>query len=306
VGLYDRDYVRDEYDQQGRGFSMPSAQSVTVALIAVNVAIFLVNFFSITDAYPKGLLNYWLRVTNVTATHPWLWFQFLTYGFAHDGPGHIFYNMLGLFFLGRAVEESLGPREYLRFYLIALLVGSLSWAAGLAIFYHQVFLNGFNGHPIGLLGASGAVSAVVMLFILRNPQATLVMFPIPIPVKAWVVGALMIVGNVYLSFENTSHVAWSVHLAGIAFAFFYFRGHWNFGYLDFGGWYQRLSQKAKSRSRPKLRVHRPAEDDEPTNLADEADRILDKISKHGESSLTKQEHRLMEIYSRKLRERRKE
>ena len=67
----------------------------------------------------------------------------------------------------------------------------------------------------------------------------------------------------------------------------------------------RLSQKAKSFSRPKLRIRKPA-DEEPTNLADEADRILDKISKHGEGSLTKREVRLMQIYSEKLRKRKKE
>jgi hypothetical protein len=148
-----------------------------------------------------------------------------------------------------------------------------------------------------------------MLFILRNPKATLIMFPIPIPIKAWVVGVLMIVFNISLSFQSptdSTHVAWSVHLAGIAFAFLYFRGNWNFGFLDFSGLFQRLSQKATSRSRPKLRVHHPSADDEPTNLADEADRILDKISKNGESSLTKQERRLMEIYSQKLRERKKD
>jgi membrane associated rhomboid family serine protease len=305
VGLHDRDYLRDEYDQERRGFSMPSPQSMTVALVVINVALFLFNFFSITNAHKDGWLNDWLSATNFTAMRPWLWFQFLTYGFAHASPGHIFFNMLALWFLGRSVEEMYGPREYLRFYLIALLIGSLSWAVGLALFHHDEFLYGILGRPITLLGASGAVSAVVMLFILRNPHATLMMFPIPVPIKAWVVGVLMIVGNVALSLQDTTHIAWGVHLAGIVFAYLYFRRNWNFGFLDFRGMSGRLSQKAKSFTRPKLRIHKPA-DDEPTNLADEADRILDKISKHGEGSLTKQEVRLMQIYSEKLRKRRKD
>ena len=202
VGLEDRDYLRDEYDQERRGFSMPSPQSVTVALIIINVALYLFNFFSITKAHPDGWLNDLLSISNLTVMRPWLWFQFLTYGFAHASPGHIFFNMLALWFLGRSVEEMIGQREYLRFYLIAMVLGSIIWAIGLVIFNRDAVFHSIPGRPSDVLfGASGAISAVVMLFILRNPHATLVMFPIPIPIKAWVVGVMMIVGNISLSFQ---------------------------------------------------------------------------------------------------------
>lgn len=45
-------------------------------------------------------------------------FQFLTYMFAHGGFGHIFFNMLGLFFLGPLLEQFWGPKRFLTFYLI--------------------------------------------------------------------------------------------------------------------------------------------------------------------------------------------
>jgi membrane associated rhomboid family serine protease len=305
LGIYDRDYLRDEYEQERRGSPFPAVQSMTVALIIANVALFLLNYLFSPPQNPDdlGWLTEHLSVSNYTIVRPWLWWQFITYGFAHASMGHIFFNMLGLFFLGRTVEEMYGQKEYLRFYLTAILVCSLIWAVGMMIFDPLLVFR--VDKPVSiLLGASGAVSAVVMLFIFRNPQATLLMFPIPIPIKAWVVGVLMIAGNIYLSFQSPkdgSHIAWSVHLAGIAFAYFYFRGRWNLGNV-----LQGLRQLPKFLTRPKLRVHQPGDDSEPLDLIEEMDRILDKINRQGESSLTKQERRLLEIASRELRKRRKE
>lgn len=282
---------------------------MTVALIIANVALFLLNFLFFPPNNPKdpndlGWLTEHLSISNYTIARPWLWWQFIAYGFAHASMGHIFFNMLGLFFLGRTVEEMYGQKEYLRFYMTAILACSLIWAVGMMIFDPLLVFRADKPISI-LLGASGAVSAVVMLFIFRNPQATMLMFPIPIPIKAWVVGVLMIAGNIGLSFQSPkdgSHIAWSVHLTGIAFAYLYFRGRWNLGNL-----FQGLRRLPKYLSRPKLRVHQPkADDSEPLDLIDEVDRILDKINQQGESSLTKQERRLLEIASRELRKRRKE
>jgi membrane associated rhomboid family serine protease len=304
VGLYDRDYLRDEYEQQRRGFSFTAPQSMTLALIIVNVVVFLLNFLTQTDLYPQGWLNEQLSVSNLTALRPWLWWQFLTYGFAHATPMHIIFNMMGLWFLGRTVEQMYGQKEYLRFYLITLVVCSIFWAVCLMIFQPFAVFH-LNLPLLKLLGASGAVSGVVMLFILRNPQATLMMFPLPIPIKAWVVGVLMILMNIGLAFDTPhsgEQVAWSVHLAGIAFSYLYFRGQWNFSNL-----FQSLTLKPKFLSRPKLRIHKPeVEDSEPLDLNDEVDRILDKIHQHGESSLTKQERRMLEIASKKYQKRKKE
>jgi membrane associated rhomboid family serine protease len=304
LGIYDRDYLRDEYEQQRRGFSLSTPQSMTVALIIVNMALFLLNFIFFSpdknNPHDLGWLTEKLSASNLTLMRPWLWWQFFTYGFVHASPAHIFFNMLELWFLGRAVEEMYGQKEYLRIYLAMIVAGSLVWAVSMAIFLPaEVFHAQVPGEV--LLGASGAVTGVVMLFILRNPRATLVLFPIPIPIKAWVVGALLIVSNVLGAISQFGYIAWDVHLAGIAFAYFYFRGQWNLGNL-----FQAVLQKPKFLSRPKLRVHKPDDDSEPLDLADEVDRILDKIHQHGESSLTKQERRLLEIASRKYQKRRKE
>jgi hypothetical protein len=155
-----------------------------------------------------------------------------------------------------------------------------------------------------LVGASGAVSAVCMLFVLRNPHETLIMLPIPIPVKAWVMGVFMILSNVMISLnltDDTQNIAWGVHLTGIAFAFLYFRFHWHLGNM-FGRWF-RVPQFL---TRPRLRVHRPADGDlEPLDMSEEVDRILDKIHQHGEGSLTTKERRMLEIASKEYQKRKK-
>ena len=275
---------------------------MTVALIIVNVALFLLNYiFSPPDKnipHDLGSLTTMLAASNETLTHPWLWWQFLTYGFVHASLQHILLNMLQLFFLGKYVEDLYGKWEFLRLYVAMLLAGSVVWAAGEIIFQRSV-----PGLHL-TLGASGAVCGVVMLFVLNYPDAKLVLFPIPIPMKAWVMGVLLIIMNVGLAIVPSSYggnIAWNVHLAGIAFAYLYFRGHWNLGHL-----FHTLAQKPKFISRPKLRVHAPEEDSEPLDLNDEVDRILDKINQQGEKSLTKQERRLLEIASRKYQKRKKE
>jgi membrane associated rhomboid family serine protease len=296
LGLYDRGYYRDEYEQERRGFSLSSPRSMTIALIVVNVALYLLNalFFPKGSANPDWLSNL-LSVSNLTLSHPWLWWQFLAYGFVHANPQHIFFNMLGLFFLGTAVEEVYGQKEYLRIYLAMIVTGSLVWTLNMLLVYRSAFFE----LPLTLMGASGAVTGIIMLFILRNPQTTLMLWPIPIPVKAWILGVILLVSNILGAVTMFGHIAWSVHLAGIAFAYIYFRRKWHLGDM-----FQSLLKKPKFLFRPKLRVHVPEEEHEPLDLKDEADLILEKIHKYGESSLTKEERRILENYSRRLRNRR--
>ena len=52
-------------------------------------------------------------------------YQFFTYMFAHGGFGHIFFNMLGLFFLGPLLEQFWGPKKFIAFYLVTGLGAGL-------------------------------------------------------------------------------------------------------------------------------------------------------------------------------------
>jgi hypothetical protein len=128
------------------------------------------------------------------------------------------------------------------------------------------------------------------------------MFVIPMP--AWVLGVLMVLADMLGGIGATAgqNIAYEVHLAGAAFAFLYYRQRWNFGRLLPG----RLSWPWL-RSRPSLRIHQPGADkpdSESENREQEVDRILEKIHREGEGSLTRKERRTLETASREYQKRR--
>jgi len=285
MGIYDRDYYRGD-PRPGPSVTLRAPTTIVGALILINVAVFFAN----------GLLTgrsneiaYWLSAHGDTLTKPWMWWQLLTYGFVHSPSDlkHIIFNMLGLFFLGRAVEMHYGRAEFLRLYLAMLVVGSLVWVLG-----NQ------NSPHAALMGASGAVTGVVVLFALNFPHQTLLLFFV-LPVPAWLVGVLVVVSDALgaMGRESSGNIAYGVHLAGAAFAFLYFRFGWNLTRLTRGKF-----SRINFRRRPKLRIHDPGRDE--ADLSAKVDRILEKIHTQGEASLTRKERRILESASRRYQKRR--
>ncbi|MGB7329586.1 MAG: rhomboid family intramembrane serine protease, partial [Rubripirellula sp.] len=118
MGLYDRDYGRDERTAWDR---IENPRSMTIILIVVTVAVFFaeVLFQNTTpirlsdgsEALVKSSpIADWLSVKHDTLYKPWLWWQLLSYGFVHDYQKifHVLFNMMGLFFFGRIIEQRLG------------------------------------------------------------------------------------------------------------------------------------------------------------------------------------------------------
>jgi len=292
VGIYDREYYR----QQRPGLRLAMPQSAVVTLILINVAVYVVDMFSQHLAYR------WLAVRATSLTDWRFLWQFLTYGFVHDPRdiSHIVLNMFGLWMLGRDVESRYGTKEFLRLYLVLIVVGGLVWAI-----VSRIAANPLAGNP-PLLGASGAIVGIVILYALNFPHRTMLfMFVVPMP--AWVLGLLVVgfdlLGQMGWLGHGTGHsqVAYLVHLTGAAFAAAYFFFRWNFGWL-FSGNFQLPRWKRK----PRLRIHDPEEDDEPSDVAEEdVDRILEKIYREGEASLTRKERRVLETASRAYQRRRR-
>jgi Na+/citrate or Na+/malate symporter len=212
---------------------------------------------------------------------------------------HIFWNMFGLWMFGRDVEQIYGRKEFLRIYLATIVVGSVVWALRYQLL-SGAMLSGATQVPGHLLGASGAVTAVVLLFVLHNPTRTiLLMFVLPVP--AWVMGVLIIGGDLMQMLSNPGQrsVAFDVHLTGAAFAILYYRLGWNLGHWipDLQGF---RGSVGRWKSKPRLRVHDPGADDSEDD--DEADQLLAKVSREGMESLTAKERRILEAYSRRMRQ----
>ena len=302
MGLYDRDYGRFEsetpWDRAQR-----STRSITITLIVINVAVFLADiiFADMQDDRSSALVP-WFAASSQTITHPWMIWQSLTYGFLHDLKNyqHILFNMIGLFFFGRAVEQRIGGEEFLRFYLIAIVIGGIVGAI--------TFLAQGYGPEGTVIGASGAVIGTTILFACYYPHTEILLMFV-IPVKAWVVAVMFVVGDlvgalgiIQTFVPGAGNTAFTVHLSGAAFALLYYFRRWNLRWLDLGFFAEIPSRLQQRSRRMKLKLHDP--DKKLAQEAVEADRILAKIHQSGESSLTSAERKTLERYSRRQREKR--
>lgn len=294
MGLYDRDYTRDEEDG-GYGFSPEyggvgrSKTSITMILVIINAAVYLADaLFS-----PNHALMHSLAVDANTITHPWMWWQFLTAGFAHSTRDlwHILFNMFVLWSFGTSVEQVLGRREFLRFYLVPLILGNIVFSIRALMF----------DPGASALGASGAVTAVVILFACLFPKRTLLLFMI-IPIPAWLAAVLIVGIDVLGAFNPATEgprIAHDVHLVGAAFAGAYFYFRWNLTSIISLEWFTNFKAWL---SRPRLKVLSPPPDNVYSNKDAEADRVLEKLHTQGEGSLTPAERRVLEDYSRRMRQ----
>jgi membrane associated rhomboid family serine protease len=188
-------------------FKLPVKPIVTWFLILANVLVFMVelgasgdetqaiaNAFGVT---PAALLG------GVTPA-PVL--TLVTYMFIHAGVGHIFGNMIFLWVFGDDVEEALGRRRFLLFYFLCGIAGALAFVASDPA---------FDGP---LIGASGAISGVVIAYAMWRPCArvTVLVSIIPLRVKAiWVIGAFVLLQLWNLEATGKSDVAYWCHLGGM-------------------------------------------------------------------------------------------
>ncbi|HET6882335.1 MAG TPA: rhomboid family intramembrane serine protease [Pirellulales bacterium] len=279
MGLYDRDYIRDD---QEHGSFLGGQHSMVTTLIFINVGVFIV------DVLMEGKLSEHLALQPDLFRKPWNAWQLLTAGFLHDHQSisHIGWNMFELWLFGRDVEGIYGRKEFLRLYLSLIVLSSLVWVIAATAVHHL--------EPT--FGASGAIVGVMILYVLHFPTRTFMLFFV-LPVPAWLLGSICIVQNVLGLSSGREYVAHEVPLAGAAFAYLYYTTGWHLG-----RWLPRRFSLGALKPRPKLRVHEPQPEE---SLSDQVDRILEKISREGESSLTAQERRTLEDASRRYQQRRR-
>jgi membrane associated rhomboid family serine protease len=293
MGYQDRDYYRE--GEAGSGL----AGSVVVKLVAINCIVFLADLFF--GQRQHTVMNA-LALSPESLLHPLQWYRILTYGFTHDPDNvlHIGCNMLGLYSFGRVLEDRFGWKEFLRFYLLAIVLGGLVWAGRTALMSDFLVAN-FGGDPwtVPLMGASGGVVAVVILFCLLYPRATVLLFFV-FPVPAWVLGVIIVVTDMFAGHHD--QIAHDVHLTGGLLALGYWYFGWNLGRLPGMGAFAQLGRSLGKSLKPKpdLRVHDPEAyyDD----LDAEADQVLQKVSREGEESLNRRERQILEAYSRRMRQ----
>lgn len=280
MGVYDREYYRAEEGSFSLG-----GLSLVGKLIAINIVLYLVNLISGNVLFEQMAL--WTREWQ----RPWMAWRLLTYGFAHDPQQvfHVIFNMFGLYFFGRELEQHYGVKEFLRFYLVAIVVAGLAWLV-------RENVGPAGGGERSLIGASGAVLALVVLYAMHYPHRQILLMGV-LPLPAWVMAGLFVFVDLAGALRGDGNVAYVAHLGGAAFGFLYFQQRWNLGRFVPAS----FDLKRLLKSRPKLRLHNPGADEE--QLSQRVDEILDKISRQGEASLTKAERKTLETASRKYQQR---
>ena len=278
---------RDSYDTP---FGMGVPRMVSYLLIANAVVFVLCQF--------QGVVPFLaLRPADVLR-QPW---TLLTYMFAHAGGFHLLFNMIVLFFFGRALEERWGSTEFLKFYVAAGLGGALL---------------SFITPGSTILGASGAVNGLMMAFAMIWPESPIHLFGV-LPVKAkWLVAFLAAFSLAAALGGTGAGVAHWAHLGGFAAGFAYLRSGLITGEYaatargtgKAGGIVARITEKLRRR---KLFQPKPPAGRRDTAAGrrvereirglDEIDRILEKISAHGLKSLTPDERKKLEDVSKKFR-----
>jgi membrane associated rhomboid family serine protease len=134
--------------------------------------------------------------------------RLVTHGFIHADFQHLLFNMITLYFFGRAVEQwfvpYIGQLGFVLFYLSALVVAIL-----------PTYLRHRNDANYRSLGASGAVSAVLFTFILVQPWSLIIVFVLPVP--AIVYGVLYVGYSIWMDRHGRDNVNHSAHLWGAGY-----------------------------------------------------------------------------------------
>lgn len=178
--------------------------NVTAILVAVNIAVFFLTYF----LFPR--LTYTLALVPSSVYYGHSYWQFVTYMFTHGSISHLLFNMLSLYIFGTAVERRVGSKEFLLYYM---LTGTLCGFASYGVYY-------LANTNVVLMGASGAIYALLMLFSVLYPRAVIYVFGI-IPVPAPVLIILYFVIELFSGMMSFDGVAHMTHLFGLVFGLLY-------------------------------------------------------------------------------------
>ena len=283
MGLDARDYMRRDRPS----WSGPATWSITTRIIVANVGIWFVYAVSARWGTPgSGLYAF---MTEYLALHPadvfgrWrIWQPFTAMWLHSPGLGHVFFNMLFLYFFGPVVERMLDRRSYLTLYIGGGALSGLSMVPLASV------------TPISYaLGASGAVYAVGVFAALRAPRMRVIFFFVPMTLGVMVFGFMIGWELLSVALRQGSLGTSVAHLVGGAFGYLYERRLSSRPPVSGGGVFAELKKKADA-ARERQALRSGAED------RARVDRLLAKIHAEGITSLTDEEKSFLERTSRRF------
>lgn len=278
MGLNDRGYMRDQFGGGGRRIQLqarPLTPLVKLILLA-NLGLLLVDF--LLNSGPI------VRAFGLYAQPNWQVWRPLTYMFVHGSLMHLIFNMMIVWFFGPDLEMHFGQVKFAILYLVSGLAGGLAW----------LVLNW--GDPRPLVGASGGTFGLLAALALLHPKRVVHLYAV-LPVKLWMlVAGLLVLELLRLGLEQVSAsdgIAQTAHLGGALAGFVV---AWLLGRAPQLKLHPRPVAKDNARrvrpDRSSRTGSRPSREAEDIDAA--IDPILDKISRHGEQSLTAREREIMD------------
>lgn len=229
----------------------------------------------------------------VMSSRPW---SFITHMFAHEDVGHFLFNMIALYTTGKLFRHFLGSSKL----VVNYLLGGLSGYFLFFIFYNLFPV--FNEVSY-ILGASAAVMSVIITIGVLRPDYSIRLFGVFEMKLIWLCGILVLVDLISLrkGFNSGGHIG---HLGGALFGFIYAyqykKGKVMAIWLE--NFFQKFNGIFSKKSKP-INTGRPKSDEqfnsEKLVRQKRVDQILDKISRSGYDSLTKEEKDFLFKYSQK-------
>lgn len=272
---------------------MYSIPTVTKALLILNIAAFLIAKLFFAEIDVQGVqfleLNYYLGLHYFTSPDFHI-YQLLTYMFMHGGWDHLFFNMFALWMFGCAVEKAWGTQRFLIYYIVCGIGAGLIQEAAQLCMYGMMPALGLT------VGASGAIYGILLAFGMTWPENRIIIFPIPIPIKAkWFVclyAAIELVSALATSGDGVAHVA---HLGGMLFGYLLIR-HWKGGGQFGMNWNLKMPNFTKPKDKNNAHDERNKDwtyNRDKMTREEMIDKILDKVRRNGYDSLTAEEKRIL-------------
>ncbi|MFT4803850.1 MAG: membrane associated rhomboid family serine protease [Psychroserpens sp.] len=261
-------------------------------IMAVNVLVFFIGWLlqmilKIPRFYtlswlelPKGFLDFIVT--------PW---SIFTYGFTHYDFFHLLFNMVVLYFVSRSMVNLFPSKQSLNIYFLGILAGGLSF-----LVVYNILPESWSSTVGSLVGASAGVNALLIFLCSYMPHRETRFFTLSI--KLWQVGAAIVLFDV-IGLFGANQGGKVAHLGGSLLGYLYatqlIKGN------DIGSGFMKFTDRIVDMFNNKTSlktVHRNKKNDfaghkkqdfDAFNTQKKIDLILDKISKSGYESLTKEE-----------------
>jgi membrane associated rhomboid family serine protease len=279
-------------------------------LLALNIGVYFLQLtlFGSDAVFSALALN--------PARFPAAWWTVVTYMFVHAWLAHLAFNLFTLWMFGPRLEQIWGTRVFTQFYLWCGLGGAVA---------HLLL-----AQNSAVIGASGAISGVLVAYALHWPDDEVYLFGV-IPMKSrWLIAA-MIAMNIIFALSPSSGIDWTAHVGGMGFGWLFLKLYSMGGLERVRGWVSSVPEESEDMPRAVPRGRAPTQDrqrgvdeivarsnavvlreskplqhlpkqETAKEYAARVNTVLDKISRQGIASLSRDERRLLEDMSRKLRD----